>query len=87
MFQPETTEAVTGSVVGQRSAARSAEVVDAQLVDEVAAQLVCAISNLISTSRIKKNAIQPQRIKVVEYRSVAEFQRNYQPCHILFISR
>ncbi len=31
--------------------------------------------------------IQRKRIKVIEYDSVDEFEMNYRPCHILFISR
>ena len=32
-------------------------------------------------------AIQRKRIKVVVYKTVGDFQKNYRPCHILFISR
>ncbi|QEG00583.1 hypothetical protein Mal15_46540 [Stieleria maiorica] len=33
------------------------------------------------------STIQNKPIKVVHYKSVAEFEKNYSPCHILFISR
>ncbi|QDV41844.1 hypothetical protein Enr13x_16870 [Stieleria neptunia] len=37
--------------------------------------------------KVPVTVIQGKKIKVVQYDSVAEFERNYQPCHILFISR
>jgi hypothetical protein len=41
----------------------------------------------INTEKIKTQKIQGKRIKVVEYKSVNDFQNNYSACHVLFISR
>ena len=42
---------------------------------------------MINAGKVKAGQIQGKKITVVQYKSVADFQRNYKPCHILFICR